>query len=195
MIIDDKKAMKILTGIQKYCKDKTWCLACPLGRDECDELFGVGVIPSGWEINLKAPKKIILKGEVVNMSNANKMKELAGIFGLELGEEFNIVHDGKYPEYNPYVFTGDGLLNKDGECSPVLTLLLRGVYTVEKLPFRPKEGQLYYTFGYTLNVISIHWAGCKYDMERKMLGIVFRTELEAIEYLPIYSKRLRGEEE
>lgn len=65
----------------------------------------------------------------------------------------------------------------------------------KKLPFRPKEGQLYYTFGFTLNVISIHWAGCKYDMERKMLGIVFRTGQEAIEYLPIYSKRLRGEEE
>ena len=57
MIIDDKKAIEILTGIQKYCKDKTRCLACPLGSGGCDELFGVGVIPSGWEINLKAPKK------------------------------------------------------------------------------------------------------------------------------------------
>jgi len=57
MIIDDKKAIEILTGIQQYCKDKTWCMECPLGRDECNELFGLGEIPSGWEINLKAPKK------------------------------------------------------------------------------------------------------------------------------------------
>ena len=56
MVIDNEKAIEILTGIQKYCKDKSWCLACPLGRDECDELFGVGEIPSGWEINLKTPK-------------------------------------------------------------------------------------------------------------------------------------------
>ena len=127
------------------------------------------------------------------MSNANKMKELAGIFGLELGEEFNISYSGKYSEYNPYVFTEEGLIDKDGDGTPISTRLLRGVYTIEKLPFRPKEGQLYYTFGFTLNVISIHWAGCKYDMERKLLGIVFRTEQEAIEYLPIYKKRLRGE--
>ena len=57
MVIDNEKAVEILTGIKKYCKDKTWCNACLLGRDECDELFGVGEIPSGWEINLKAPKK------------------------------------------------------------------------------------------------------------------------------------------
>ena len=130
------------------------------------------------------------------MSNANKMKEIAGVFGLEIGEEFNVIYDdGKYSEYNPYTFTEEGLVDKDGDWSPIPTRLLRGVYTIEKLPFRPKEGQLYYTFGFTLNVISIYWSGCKYDMERKLLGIVFRTEQEAIEYLPIYKKRLRGEEE
>ena len=123
---------------------------------------------------------------------SNKMKEIAGIFGLELGEEFNISYGGKYSEYNPYVFTEDGLVDKDGDGCPVPTNLLRGVYTIEKLPFRPEEGQRYYTFGFGLGltVISIHWTGCKYDMERKLLGIVFRTEKEAIEYLPVYQKRL-----
>lgn len=131
------------------------------------------------------------------MSNANKMKELAGIFGLEIGEEFNISSNGEYLEYNPYTFTEDGLIDKDGDGAPILTHLLQGVYIVEKIPFKPKEGERYYTFGFGLGltVISIHWTGCKYDMERKLLGIVFKTEQEAIEYLPIYKKRLEGEAE
>ena len=125
---------------------------------------------------------------------SNKMKELAGLFGLELDEKFNICHDGKYSEYNPYVFTEDGLVDKDGDGTAIPTNLLRGVYTIEKLPFRPEEGQRYYTLGLSLTVITLHWTGCKYDKERRLLGIVFRTEQEAVEYLPIYRKRLEGEE-
>ena len=52
MVIDNERAIEILTGIKEYCKDKSWCLECPLGRDECNELFGVGEIPSGWEIDI-----------------------------------------------------------------------------------------------------------------------------------------------
>ena len=126
------------------------------------------------------------------MSNDNKMKELAGIFGLEIGEEFNIIYNGEYLEYTPFTFTEEGVIDKDGDSLPIITNLLRGGYTIEKLPFRPKEGELYYTFGFSLTVISLHWAGCKYDMERKLLGIVFKTEQEAIEYIPVYKKRLKG---
>ena len=127
---------------------------------------------------------------------SNKMKEIAGIFDLEIGEEFNVIYDdGKYSEYNPYRFTEEeGLIDKDGDGSPLPTRLLRGIYTIEKLPFKPKEGERYYTFGLGLTVLSHHWKRCNYDMERKLLGIVFRTEQEAIEYLPIYEKRLKGEE-
>ena len=56
MIIGTEKAIKILTGIREYCKDKSWCIECPLGRNECDELLGLGEIPSGWEINLSIDK-------------------------------------------------------------------------------------------------------------------------------------------
>ena len=33
-----------------------------------------------------------------------------------------------------------------------------------------------------------------YDKERKLLGIVYRTEQEAEDYLPTWEKRLEGEE-
>lgn len=126
------------------------------------------------------------------MSNANKMKELAGIFGLELGEEFTI--NGSRSEYYPYVFTEYGLVDKNGGGVPIPTKLLRGVYTVEKLPFRPEDGQRYYTCDPYLTVLSFAWTGRNYDLERQLLGVVFRTEQEAIKYLPIYKKRLKGEE-
>ena len=126
------------------------------------------------------------------MSNANKMKEIAGIFGLELGEEFTI--NGRSSEYYPYVFTEDGLVDKDGDGVSIPIDLLRGVYTIEKLPFNPKEGERYYTIGLCLTVFSHHWTNGNYDKERKLLGVVFRTEQEAIEYLSIYKKRLKGEE-
>ena len=125
----------------------------------------------------------------------SKMKEVAGIFGVELDEEFNIIYsNGEYVEYTPHKFTEEGLIDKDGDGAPILSNLLIGAYTIEKLPFRPEEGQRYYTFGLCLNVISRHWTGCNYDLERKLLGIVFRTEQEAIEYLPVYKKRLKSEE-
>ena len=202
MVVDNEKAIEILTGIQKYCKDKSWCNVCPLGRDKCNELFGEVAGPSDWEINLKTPKNTTEKEGMINMSNTNKMKEIAGIFGLEIGEDFNITCNREYSEYiphrftgyNPHRFTEDGLKDKDGDETPIPTNLMRGVYTIEKLPFRPKEGERYYSFGFNLTIISLHWTRCKYDMERKLLGIVFRTEQEAIEYLPIYKKRLEGEE-
>ena len=128
------------------------------------------------------------------MSNANKMDEIAGIFGLELGEQFNIVSRGEYSTFNPHRFTEEGLIDKDGDGTALLNNLMLGRYTIEKLPFRPKVGQRYYTCGAGLIVLDLNWVGCSYDLERQLLGIVFRTEQEAIEYLPIYEKRLKGEE-
>ena len=126
---------------------------------------------------------------------SNKMKELAGIFGLEIGEEFNIIYnDGEYSQYNPHKFTEEGLVDKDGYGVPISTNLMRGAYSIERLPFVPKDGEVYYTIGAGLIVLDLKWLGCSYDLERKLLGIVFRTEQEAIEYLPIYKKRLEGEE-
>ena len=126
---------------------------------------------------------------------SNKMKELAGIFGLQLGEEFNVKYnDGEYLEYNPYTFTEDGLIDKDGDGTPIPISLLRGIYTIEKLPFRPKKGERYYTCDSNLTVHNFGWTECGFDLERQLLQVVFRTEQEAIEYLPVYKKRLKGEE-
>ena len=129
------------------------------------------------------------------MSNANKMKEVAGILGLEIGEKFNVVYNnGEYLEYTPHTLTEEGVIDRDGDGTHILTNLLLGRYTIEKLPFRPKEGQRYYTCDSNLIVLNFKWTGCCFDLERKLLGVVFRTEKEVKEYLPIFKRRLEGEE-
>ena len=50
------------------------------------------------------------------MSNANKMKELAGIFRVRLDEPFNVKYkNGEYVEFTPHKFTKEGLIDKDGD--------------------------------------------------------------------------------
>ena len=131
---------------------------------------------------------------------ANKMKELAGIFGVELGEDFNLKDkDGVYLEYNPYRFTDGGIVDKDedGINSMLCMQLIRGNYTIEKAPFVPKDGEKYWTCISNYNTVVIHsyyWNGNAFNNERRLLGVVFRTEKEAKDYLPTFKRRLEGEE-
>ena len=134
--------------------------------------------------------------------SSNKMKELAGIFGLEIGEEFNIVDsNGEYSEYNPHKFTEEGLIDKDGDGVPITTNLIRGTYIIERLPFVPKIREDYFTYYFSGNdsplngrVLTNSWEGSPVDKMNKLLGIVFKTEKEAKDYLPTFKRRLEGEE-
>lgn len=129
----------------------------------------------------------------------NYMKEVAKLLGYEIGEEFNIIYDnGEYPPYNPFKFTETSLVDKDGyNSNDVLILLLTGNYTAEKIPFVPKIGEDYWTYSDGVNapvIRSYYWDNDCYDKERKLLGILFKTEQEAKDYLPTWEKRLEGEE-
>ena len=124
----------------------------------------------------------------------NYIKEVAKLLGYEIGEEFNIIYDnGEYPPYNPFKFTETSLVDKDGyNSNDVLILLLTGNYTAEKIPFVPKVGEYYWT--YSDIICRYIWDNTIFHKERKLLGIVFRTEQEAKDYLPTWQKRLKGEE-
>ena len=129
----------------------------------------------------------------------NYLKEVAKLLGCELGEEFNVIYnDGEYSPYNPFKFTETSLVDKDGDDSDIgLLHLITGYYTTEKIPFIPKVGENYFTYcaDITLPIIECYsWGNSGYDIERKLLGIVFRTEQEAKDYLPTWKKRLEGEE-
>ena len=137
------------------------------------------------------------------MSGVNKMNELVGLLGVKLGEEFNIVNsDGDYLKYNPYYFTEDCIVDSDGFARNYLIIeLITGDYTIEKAPFTPKDGEEYYTYSFGGNdspfngrVLLNNWEDSPIDKVNKLLGIVFKTEQEAKEYLPTFERRLEGEE-
>ena len=74
---------------------------------------------------------------------------------------------------------------------------IKGEGKIERLPFSPKMGEKYWTYTDGDNepyICKYIWNNLCYGKERKLLGIVFRTEQEAIDYLPTWEKRLEGEE-
>lgn len=63
----------------------------------------------------------------------NRMEEIAKIFGLKLGEEFNIV-DEFYVDYNPHKFTLEGVEDCEGCVNYIdLIAIATGVYGIEKI--------------------------------------------------------------
>ena len=121
------------------------------------------------------------------------------VLPVDIGEEFNIILDtGAYSIHNPFKFTETDLVNNDGDAlNSYISTLITQEYKIEKIPFLPKVGEKYWTYidDITLLVVAYyHWENSYYDKERKLLGIVFRTEQEAIDYLPTWEKRLEGEE-
>ena len=127
-----------------------------------------------------------------------KMKEVVKILGYEVGEEFNVIlNDGNYSKHNPFKFTEKALLNNyNNRCNCYLVDIITGYYITEKIPFVPKMGEKYWTYGNGLErpcVENFTWANIWHDRERKLLGIVFRTEQEAKDYIPTWKKRLEGE--
>ena len=128
----------------------------------------------------------------------NKMKEVAKLLGYEVGEEFNVIYnDGVYATHNPFKFIDTDLIDKDGDNNnDVLIYLLTGHYTTEKIPFVPKMGEKFFSYGAGLErpyIEQLVWANICYDRERKLLGIIFKTKQEALNYLPTWLKRLEGE--
>ena len=77
----------------------------------------------------------------------NYMPEVAKMLGLEIGEEFDILYkDGTATELGPFKFTNETILDCDGDELQCwrLCCLLTGDYTIQKRPWRPKEGEGYY---------------------------------------------------
>ena len=121
------------------------------------------------------------------------------VLPVDIGEEFNIIlDDGRYCMYNPFKFTETDLVDTfGGVFTAYIGRIITCDYKIEKIPFVPKIGESYWTYtaGITLPVLEYYsWDNNCYDRERKLFGIVFRTEQEAKDYLPTWEKHLEGEE-
>lgn len=127
----------------------------------------------------------------------NLIPEIVKMLGLQLGEEFKVQG---YDDLT-YVFTSDGLkLTYDNglEISDLtakvaLVALLNGKDEIVKLPWKPKEGESFYTFTAAYGEWSVSldvWAEepCNYALLDK--GWIYRTEKEAKAALPAVLKEL-----
>lgn len=126
------------------------------------------------------------------MEKKNYMKEVATLLGVELGEEFKIICDGEVKD-GTYMIDNDstciyGGIDEDTGKSfwytdrYILNYLLNGTYQIIKIPFRPRCGDLYWSFHYQdgyCEPYSYSWDGCDFDYMSYYLGLCFRTKEEA----------------
>ena len=116
------------------------------------------------------------------------------MLGVEIGEEFKIKgYDGL-----TYKLTDNGLelTTVDGQKTKwfdhgALNSLLKGKMEIVKLPWKPKAGEQYYSFGGRLIgdptvwiVVDVIWQGLAYDVAMFDKGLVYRTKEEAESALP-----------
>lgn len=122
----------------------------------------------------------------------NLMPEIAKMLGVELGEEFKI------KGYDPTCWFDldglhfDGWVAEDEE-DAMLHNLLCGEAEIIKLPWKPKKGDVYFTFGLLGDkwvVRSFWWGGFPEEYALLSKGWMYRTEKEVQAALPAVAKEL-----
>lgn len=135
----------------------------------------------------------------------NLIPQIAKMLGVEIGEEFKIKG---YDDSNTrtYKFTAQGLRVKlvehpeatEFNALAAFNSLLVGDIEIVKLPWKPKKGDVYFTFGRLgdkLVVRSLWWGGFPEEYALLDKGWVYRSEKEAQAALPAVAKELGVEYE
>lgn len=129
----------------------------------------------------------------------NLINEITKMLGVEIDEKF------KVKGYNgvTYRFDADGLKeNYDNPPNEVWTFanaalgsLLAGKLEIIKLPWKPKEGEIFYSFGTIYGkwvVCSDMWAGAPCDYALLDKGWVYHSKQEAEAALPKAAAKFGG---
>ena len=120
----------------------------------------------------------------------NLWETIAKARGVELGEEF-LYSWSSFT--NKLRISEEGLeIYEDGQwyASSYAHVFIKGEGKIERLPFRPKRVEVYYTIIHNTATVSYHWADTTADYERLISGLVFRTREEAEAYLPTWQERI-----
>ena len=115
----------------------------------------------------------------------NLIPQIAHMLGVEIGEEFKV----KGREYI-FHFVDNGLIayRTDGSALPYenclahFLWLINGEEEIVKIPWKPKKGEDYYTFGGSdgsWRVSQQHWTCHPFDLALFEKGWVYRTRAEA----------------
>lgn len=125
----------------------------------------------------------------------NLIPEIAKMLGVTLGEEFKVKGDDELT----YRFTNDGLeLTHDSgielakiSANVAFVDLVNGKDEIIKLPWKPKAGEQYYSFGGRFFgdptvwiVVDVIWQGLAYDVAMFDKGWVYKSKEEAKAALP-----------
>lgn len=129
----------------------------------------------------------------------NHIGKVAEMLGVEIGEEFKIEFDNGMLSIDNYMLLDEGMFCSDGlsMSASCFWYLIKGEYKIVKLPFKPKNGNKYYTYytnGEEWLIWDKTWSGDVSDYARLKSGIVFRTSQEALNFLPQKYKELTGKE-
>ena len=133
----------------------------------------------------------------------NLMPEVAALLGVEYNEKFQVdTHGTEFAKGNLFCFNEkNGLLMiyPDGvSCSAneLVYGILCGYYKIVKLPWKPKNGEIYWTIMFTSDdkpsAQRLVWSGDSIDFIKKALGLVYRTKEEAEAHLAEDYERLTG---
>ena len=127
----------------------------------------------------------------------NLIPQIAKILGMELDEEFKVKTPANIEKRCRFHEAGNGVvyLEKYSEVygqwtqenAEEIGRIVVGNYKVEKQPFKPKDGETYYTVQFyrdnfkalKVTTCDTTWHGDFSDYERKYYGNVFRTKAEA----------------
>ncbi len=138
----------------------------------------------------------------------NLIPKICEMLGVEIGEEFNAKHAniGKIltnskEEPAIFKFGNDGLYAKCSDGSGDFFLIgmgnfLKGDYEIVKLPFKPKDGEDYWSVRWGNNqhieVSSGMWSSDDIDYRQLYCGNCFRTEAEAEKHKHEIYEKLTG---
>lgn len=121
----------------------------------------------------------------------NLIPEIAKLLGVEVGEEFKIKGEDeltyRFDSYGLKLTHDSGIELAQISANVAFVDLVNGKDEIVKLPWKPKKGDVYYTFGRLGDkwvVRSLWWTGapCNYALLDK--GWVYRSEKEAQAALP-----------
>ena len=209
--VEPQDLVDILTGkckVIKYFSEpkygETYYVACPtnvmdkyeishwVGSVVDEELYSRGLIFPTADMAVEATNSIIamLKGELDSeLQVVTHMREVAELFGLELGEAFRITDNvnNAYPKYYRLskkhgVETSCDNINWEKFSGKLLRLLMLGEVKIEKLPWKPKKNGYYFIpeLANPEMFSSLEWLNDNEDKYMYEHGLVCRTEKEAI---------------
>nr|DAK02766.1 MAG TPA: hypothetical protein [Caudoviricetes sp.] len=125
----------------------------------------------------------------------NLIPAIIQMLGVEIGEKFKVKGDDeltyRFDSAGLKITHYSGIEIAEISANVAFVNLVNGKDEIVKLPWKPKDNDVYYTFVsagagidcvYTL--ISYRWDGCVIDMALLKAGWVFRTRQEAEAALP-----------